>query len=119
MLLSLSYTFHSRDEYIVPPAELEAVLLQHPDIADSGVVGVMSHTEATELPRYAPHFFERSYLNSFASYRAYVVPAKGVPESEEEKRAFATSVQKWMEGRVARHKFLRGGVVVIDAIPKR
>ena len=35
----------------VPPAELEAVLLQHPDVADTGVVGVHSHEEATELPR--------------------------------------------------------------------
>lgn len=27
-------------------------------------------------------------------------------------------MQKWIEGHVAKHKFLRGGVVVIDAIPK-
>lgn len=39
------------DYCIVPPAELEALLLQHPDIADAGVVGVESHAEATELPR--------------------------------------------------------------------
>lgn len=37
---------------LVPPAELEGVLLQHPDIADVGVVGVHSHEEATEYPRY-------------------------------------------------------------------
>ena len=37
--------------YAVPPAELENDLLQHPDIADAGVVGVYSEADATELPR--------------------------------------------------------------------
>ncbi|KAI0090784.1 hypothetical protein BDY19DRAFT_887434 [Irpex rosettiformis] len=82
----------------VPPAELESLLLQHPDIADCAVIGVNSEEEATELPR------------------AYVVHAKGIPPSEQ--AAFGVSVQEWVKSRVARHKQLRGGVVVIDAIPK-
>ena len=32
------------------PAELEAVLLEHPDVADVGVIGV-ADSEAGELPR--------------------------------------------------------------------
>ncbi|KAI0821338.1 hypothetical protein BC629DRAFT_1730271 [Irpex lacteus] len=83
----------------VPPAELEAILLQHPDIADCAVIGIISAEQATELPR------------------AYVVHAKGIPPSEHE--AFGASVQEWIKTRVARHKQLRGGVIVTDAIPKR
>ncbi|TDL27415.1 acetyl-CoA synthetase-like protein [Rickenella mellea] len=83
----------------VPPAELESLLLQHDDIADAGVIGVESIAEATELPR------------------AYVVHAKGLT-TDAEKKEFGLSVQKWIQERVAKHKFLRGGVAVIDVIPK-
>jgi 4-coumarate--CoA ligase len=51
---------------------------------------------------------------------AYIVPAN--PSSlptEADKASFATSVQEWIRNRVARHKYLRGGCVVIDIIPKR
>jgi len=91
-----------RQGFQVPPAELESVLLTHPQIADAAVIGVYSDGEATELPR------------------AYVVHSS--PESiktPEAKAAFETAVIKWTEGKVARHKFLRGGVVAIDLVPKR
>ncbi|KAJ7665919.1 AMP binding protein [Mycena polygramma] len=85
----------------VPPAELEAILFTHPDIADAAVIGVESIEQATELPR---------------AYVAHAHPEK--ISTAEAKAAFAASVVKWMETKVAKHKFLRGGVGVIDVIPK-
>ena len=35
----------------VAPAELEALLVQHPEVADAAVMGVVSEEEATKLPR--------------------------------------------------------------------
>jgi len=77
---------------VVPPAELESVLLTHPNIADVVVIGIQSEKEATELPR------------------AYIVHAR--PEelkNEAQKTAFSHHVRSWMQGKVANYKFLRGG----------
>ncbi len=60
------------------------------------------HQEATELPR------------------AYVVHAQPHKVTTDElKIAFGQEVAKSIESKVARHKYLRGGVVVIDVVPKR
>ncbi len=40
----------------VAPAELEGVLIAHPDIADVGVIGVWSEKQQTELPRWVSLF---------------------------------------------------------------
>ncbi|WWD18660.1 hypothetical protein CI109_103113 [Kwoniella shandongensis] len=85
----------------VPPAELEALLLTHPDVADVGVIGIWSKEQATELPR------------------AYIVPRGGLSSiSEKSKNELSTKIQKWVEGKVSNHKRLRGGVILIEAIPK-
>ncbi|KAH9988027.1 AMP binding protein [Russula vinacea] len=81
----------------VPPAELESVLLQHPEIVDAAVIGVDDPAQATELPR------------------AYIVHKAGATNAP---KSFPRDVQLWVEVNVANHKFLRGGVVIIDAIPK-
>lgn len=76
----------------VAPAELEDLLMSHPDIADCAVIGVPDE-EAGELPR------------------AYVVKGPGKTISEEDVKTFVA-------GKLSHFKHLRGGVSFIDAVPK-
>lgn len=77
----------------VAPAELEGLLVDHPDVEDAGVIGIYDKDQATELPR------------------AFIVSKKKDPQTAEE-------IQKWMAGKVATHKRLRGGIRFVDEIPK-
>ncbi|KAK8163678.1 4-coumarate-CoA ligase 2 [Phyllosticta citrichinensis] len=78
----------------VAPAELEALLLDHPAIADVAVIGVPApDNELEEQPR------------------AYVVRSPGT-------NASADDVAQFIAQRVARHKRLTGGVRFVEAIPK-
>jgi acyl-CoA synthetase (AMP-forming)/AMP-acid ligase II len=75
----------------VPPAELEAVLLRHPDVADAAVIGLPDE-EAGEIPV------------------GYVVLRPGAAASPEE-------IMQFVAGEVAHYKQIRR-LEVIDAIPK-
>lgn len=77
----------------VAPAELEAVLLEHQDIADAAVVGITLHGE--ELPR------------------AYVVL-----QGNATGRIKAIDIQRFVAERVAKHKRLAGGIEFVDEVPK-
>ena len=78
--------------YQVPPAELEALLLAHPGIADAAVVGVIDADSGEEIPK------------------AFVVTQPGVVLSEEE-------IVDFVAGKVAPYKRVRQ-VEFIDTIPK-
>ncbi|MCZ0985956.1 4-coumarate--CoA ligase family protein [Streptomyces diastatochromogenes] len=77
--------------YQVPPAELEALLLTHPDISDSAVVGV-ADDDGEEIPK------------------AFVVRRAGTDLTADE-------VIEFVAGRVAPYKKVRR-VEFIDVIPK-
>jgi acyl-CoA synthetase (AMP-forming)/AMP-acid ligase II len=75
----------------VPPAELEGLLLQHPDVVDVGVIGKPDE-ESGEIPK------------------AFVVRRQGAEVSAEELMGFAA-------GKIATFKQIRE-VEFVDAIPK-
>ncbi|TNY20897.1 AMP binding protein [Rhodotorula diobovata] len=80
----------------VPPAELEAVLLECPYVADCAVIGIWNDEQQTEYPR------------------AYIVlSARGKAESDP-----SATIQKWMAGKVAHYKQLKGGIELVDSVPK-
>lgn len=85
----------------VAPAELEAILLTHPYVADAAVTGLHVPEEGTEYPR------------AFVVYKDGIVGAGG--KSEEK---VTLEVLEWFNQKVAKHKRLWGGLVVLHEIPK-
>lgn len=84
----------------VAPAELEGILVDNPAVDDVAVVGMESKEQSTEVP---VAFIVRSEKSK----------ASGVSDEQE-----ATNIIQWLDGKVAHHKRLRGGVRFIDAVPK-
>jgi 4-coumarate--CoA ligase len=80
----------------VPPAELEGILVSHPNVLDAAVIGLYDKEQATEIPR------------------AYIVPKDGLGRTEAE----AKEIADWLGAKVTHHKRLRGGVRFVDEIPK-
>jgi acyl-CoA synthetase (AMP-forming)/AMP-acid ligase II len=78
--------------YQVAPAELEAVLVGHPEIADAAVIGVKDEESGEELPK------------------AFVVRAPGSELTDD-------AIMAFMAEKVAPHKKIRL-VEFIDAVPK-
>jgi acyl-coenzyme A synthetase/AMP-(fatty) acid ligase len=67
------------------------------------VIGIYDKSQETELPR------------------GYIVPASEVAaalKTDADKARFAKEIQAWIAARVAPHKRLSGGVVILPAIPK-
>lgn len=76
----------------VAPAELEGMLLQHPELLDSAVIPI-PHERSGEVPR------------------AYVVRRPGSKVTDKE-------IYDFVAKQVAAHKKLDGGIKFVDAIPK-
>ncbi|KAF7894273.1 hypothetical protein EAF00_007787 [Botryotinia globosa] len=88
--------------YQVAPAELEGVLVEHEWVEDCCVVGVFDKERETEVPV------------------GFLVGKVSVGKEDRklygEKEGMA--VEKWLEGKVADYKRLRGGVRWVESIPK-
>lgn len=77
----------------VAPAELESVLLENKNVADAAVVGITLHNE--EWPR------------AYVVLQAHAI-GKVTPEE----------IQTWIMPRVAKHKWLVGGVSFVAEVPR-
>lgn len=73
------------------------MLLTHPSIADAAVVGVTLHDE--ERPR------------------AYVVLQDSTAK-QHDRGVREAEIQNWIKPRVAKHKWLTGGVAFVAEVPK-
>ncbi|PYH98774.1 adenylate-forming enzyme AfeA [Aspergillus ellipticus CBS 707.79] len=80
--------------YQVAPAEIENVLLTHPDIKDAAVLGVQSSDKTTEVPR------------------AYVV------RSSSTTKITTDEIYGFAQSQLAGYKALDGGVVFVNDIPR-
>ncbi|PHH50157.1 4-coumarate--CoA ligase 2 [Ceratocystis fimbriata CBS 114723] len=80
----------------VAPAELEGLLVDRAEIIDACVIGVMDHSQATEVPR------------------AYLVARPGTEPSD----ALTAEISTWLASKVAPYKKLRGGIRWIKEVPK-
>jgi 4-coumarate--CoA ligase len=93
--------------YPVAPAELEALLLTHPLIADAAVISIPDE-QCGELPR------------------AYIVLQQQQHQNQDPKESINTNdsanlendIYEWVKERVAPYKRLNGGIVLTTAIPK-
>lgn len=76
----------------VAPAELEDLLLSHPEVEDAAVIGIENSSKGTE------------------SARAFLVLRNSTYD--------ASQVRQWLDGQVPSYKQLHAGIVVIDKVPK-
>ncbi|KAF7885467.1 uncharacterized protein EAF02_003976 [Botrytis sinoallii] len=88
--------------YQVAPAELEGVLVEHEWVEDCCVVGVFDKERETEVPV--------GFLVGKGSVGKEDRKVYGEREGRE--------VEKWLGGKVADYKRLRGGVRWVESIPK-
>lgn len=87
--------FHSNQ---VTPAELESVLLSHPQVTEAGVCAAWDQTQETEVPV--------GYVNFKPTVNA------------NDREGLLKEVLAYVNERVSRHKRLRGGLFFLDTFPR-
>ncbi|CRK45572.1 hypothetical protein BN1723_006684 [Verticillium longisporum] len=82
----------------IAPAELEAVLLSHPSVTDAGVYGVRDEATQEELPV------------GFVSLSTAI--------SNRDRSQTMERLSVFMDARVSSYKRLRGGLFLVESLPK-
>lgn len=82
----------------VAPAELEAILITHPEVKDAAVCGVYNEDGTSEVPI------------------AYITT--GIKASRDQ-QALKANLVEYVNGQVARYKRITGGVHILPAIPRK
>lgn len=82
----------------VIPSELEGKLITHPYVDDAAVLGIFSDVWASDLPT------------------AFIVLSHAA--ASQNRQAVIEEINKWFNNHVANHKKLRGGIHVVESIPK-
>ncbi|CAF9923812.1 MAG: hypothetical protein HETSPECPRED_005426 [Heterodermia speciosa] len=94
----------------VAPAEIEAVLLTHPQIIGAAVLGVENGQGTGELPRAFVIRKPNLYNTAAASY--------GIGEEKDHQKVSEEEIQAFVAQRLARYKYLDGGVQFVNEIPR-
>jgi 4-coumarate--CoA ligase len=84
----------------VAPAELEGILISHPYVNEGVVCGKWDGNQSTEIPM------------------AYVTLTKAGESCPRGVQSALEDIKEFIDGKVSPYKRLRGGVEILDEIPK-
>lgn len=84
----------------VAPSELEGILTSHPFVDEGVVCAKWDEKEGTEIPM------------------AYVTLTRLAPKDPAGRRNAVTEIEHFVNGKVSSYKKLRGGVEILEEIPK-
>lgn len=82
------------------PAELEVLLLNHPHVSEAAVCALWNDHQSTEVPI------------------AYITLSPAAEQYEGVREELLLTIKMYVDEQVAPYKRLRGGVHVIEEIPK-
>jgi 4-coumarate--CoA ligase len=103
----------------VSPAELEGIVLQHPQVLDAAVVGVV-HRNSDGLEETLPRAFvvrKPASTRKPAEASEYATPPQ-TPDLPAMQLLTESEIQAWVASRVISYKKLAGGVKFVDNIPR-